>query len=1013
MLAVGAGMAAPAGAQTALTSTRATTANPFNTTQTQIRNGSGTTNFTGTSSVTSPTLVPVASFDINTGILVGARFSVNIPYTLSLSALGTVPAAGNNRRVDATSNLTGSISIAGTSITTPTFTAAPKCIAGDCGNLSKNNTDEVSGTLAGTATVAGANLALLTSIGAGTVNFTSRVNATNTTITNAADVTQGSALTQFLLGGTTISANQYNVTYDYLNFSRPSFSTPTQTTTASINFGTVFRNSGTLTQAFNVSNLVNTNNGGLAANTSATSLTSVTRATSDATLSTTLTSLSNLGGGNTAGSYNIAFNPTTSGAKSDTFTFRMTDTPLVGGVPVVGAVGTRSTNLTYQATANVVDRASPSFSTSSVVTTAISNFGNVYRDAGVQTSAALTLANAGGSFAVPAILNGVITSGGFTTSLSSGLQVINGSPQGFTTSFNPGVGASGVRGGTVLLALSDVTTGMAPGTTAINYNLTVNTAATVWDRANPQFAATLAGRAQPINFGTVFAGSTVTSNFALTNVAGAGTNRVATSLNSVNTAGAGNFSTNLAPISSLAAGNTTSDYTASINSATRGQNNGTFVLNMADVAPSGGIAGAGNTYQLTLSTTANVVDRASPSFSTSSVVTTAISNFGNVYRDAGVQTSAALTLANAGGSFAVPAILNGVITSGGFTTSLSSGLQVINGSPQGFTTSFNPGVGASGVRGGTVLLALSDVTTGMAPGTTAINYNLTVNTAATVWDRANPQFAATLAGRAQPINFGTVFAGSTVTSNFALTNVAGAGTNRVATSLNSVNTAGAGNFSTNLAPISSLAAGNTTANYTASFMAAAVGVNNGSFVLNMADVAPSGGITGAGSNYQLTLSTTANVINYANPSFNGLTVETSRTLDFGTVSSRGGPALLNFSLFNIGDINSAGLELYQINGPANSLFTSTIVPFQNLAGGANNNYSVSLNPLNLGIANGVYTFLFRDYAPGVVGGRNYALTLSLVGSVFDPVPEPATWMTMVLGFGLVGAVARRRAAASA
>ncbi|WP_303784780.1 PEPxxWA-CTERM sorting domain-containing protein [Sandarakinorhabdus limnophila] len=29
--------------------------------------------------------------------------------------------------------------------------------------------------------------------------------------------------------------------------------------------------------------------------------------------------------------------------------------------------------------------------------------------------------------------------------------------------------------------------------------------------------------------------------------------------------------------------------------------------------------------------------------------------------------------------------------------------------------------------------------------------------------------------------------------------------------------------------------------------------------------------------------------------------------------------------------------------------------------------------------------------------------------MFDPVPEPASWMMMMLGFGLVGSIARRRA----
>ena len=174
-----------------------------------------------------------------------------------------------------------------------------------------------------------------------------------------------------------------------------------------------------------------------------------------------------------------------------------------------------------------------------------------------------------------------------------------------------------------------------------------------------------------------------------------------------------------------------------------------------------------------------------------------------------------------------------------------------------------------------------------------------------------------------------------------------------------------------------------------------------------------GGITGSGSTYQLTLNTTAKVINHANPSFDGSTVLTTKTLDFGKVSSRGGTTARAFSLFNIGDLNSAGLELYQVTGPNNVLFSSDVSPFLNLAGGSSNSFMVTLNPVNLGVANGVYTFLLRDNAPGTPGGRNYTLTLNVLASVFDPVPEPASWMSMMLGFGLVGTMARRRKPARA
>ena len=60
--------------------------------------------------------------------------------------------------------------------------------------------------------------------------------------------------------------------------------------------------------------------------------------------------------------------------------------------------------------------------------------------------------------------------------------------------------------------------------------------------------------------------------------------------------------------------------------------------------------------------------------------------------------------------------------------------------------------------------------------------------------------------------------------------------------------------------------------------------------------------------------------------------------------------------------------------------------------------------------NDIFTFNFIDFAPASsVGARSYQLNLAVSGKVFGPVPEPASWMMMMLGFGLVGSIARRRA----
>lgn len=60
---------------------------------------------------------------------------------------------------------------------------------------------------------------------------------------------------------------------------------------------------------------------------------------------------------------------------------------------------------------------------------------------------------------------------------------------------------------------------------------------------------------------------------------------------------------------------------------------------------------------------------------------------------------------------------------------------------------------------------------------------------------------------------------------------------------------------------------------------------------------------------------------------------------------------------------------------------------------------------------GLGSFKYYDFvSTSQAGGRNFLLSgLSLTAAV----PEPATWMTMILGFGLMGASLRRRRATEA
>ena len=336
------GMAGSVMAATPITITQNTTASQFTTIQTQSRNGVGTSTFAGTSTVVGPTLVPISRFDTTTGILVGARMSVNIPITLALTARGNVPTSGNNRRVNVGSTMSGTVALAGASVTSTSFAVTERCDNDACLVPTAGNTTSSARTLSGSTAVSAANLALLAGAGPGTVNFTTSVNATNTQIVNRSNVITGFADTRFTAGGTTAANNQYSVAYDYLNFANPSFSTGSTVTSSSLNFGTLLVNSGPALLNFTITNIGNINSAGL-------SLTSISRSTNNSQLTSTITTFSNGLDGGLSNTYSMTFDPLAVGAVSDIFTFNFID------FAPAGSVGARSYQLNLAVSGNVFD----------------------------------------------------------------------------------------------------------------------------------------------------------------------------------------------------------------------------------------------------------------------------------------------------------------------------------------------------------------------------------------------------------------------------------------------------------------------------------------------------------------------------------------------------------------------------------------------------------------------------------------------------------------------------------
>lgn len=152
-------------------------------------------------------------------------------------------------------------------------------------------------------------------------------------------------------------------------------------------------------------------------------------------------------------------------------------------------------------------------------------------------------------------------------------------------------------------------------------------------------------------------------------------------------------------------------------------------------------------------------------------------------------------------------------------------------------------------------------------------------------------------------------------------------------------------------------------------------------------------------------------LNFSQPSFSGSSAQNTLSLDFGTRALNSGQVTLTFTLYNIGNANSAGFDLLAVGrDTGNPLFTSTLAPFTNsVAGGASRSFSMIFDPSTLGSQFDAFQLRLRDSAADVgtgIGAREYDLVLNVAGLV--NLPEPGTWVMMIAGFGLIGVSMRRR-----
>lgn len=159
-----------------------------------------------------------------------------------------------------------------------------------------------------------------------------------------------------------------------------------------------------------------------------------------------------------------------------------------------------------------------------------------------------------------------------------------------------------------------------------------------------------------------------------------------------------------------------------------------------------------------------------------------------------------------------------------------------------------------------------------------------------------------------------------------------------------------------------------------------------------------------------TYSITYDYVTHAQPTLNSIDI-LDLTLDFGTLILNSGPVTLNFIIRNLGDASTTDLNFDGfIRQVGNSNFSTDLAPFSNLAAGDLLTFSMTFDPLTLGTNTEDFDLYFADHVPtGGVGGRDYVLNLTTKAEVVaGAVPEAATWAMMILGFGAVGAAARRQ-----
>lgn len=122
---------------------------------------------------------------------------------------------------------------------------------------------------------------------------------------------------------------------------------------------------------------------------------------------------------------------------------------------------------------------------------------------------------------------------------------------------------------------------------------------------------------------------------------------------------------------------------------------------------------------------------------------------------------------------------------------------------------------------------------------------------------------------------------------------------------------------------------------------------------------------------------------------------------------------LSFALASGFAFSSAVFNLFPVPGQAASEATSVVISYATLGGGGMQTRTIDTNGQNFigifGDAGELFTSISFSGAPISTGIQDVRQVRLAGVQAVTPVPEPTTWVMLILGFGLIGAGMRRGA----